>query len=260
LPESKENDQPLKPSIAEELSKSIPSELAEDLTSSYEGIQIEFRKGHWDETLWKAGKYAENVFRILEFLLTGKIGKEAPNFRETKEELEKTPAKQLPESMRILVPRIATSLIYDPRSKRATVHIKEISPDYMDASLVITACSWILAEFVRLYHTSDSRKIVELMNELVQRKVPFIETHKGKMFVTKPIDCRSEILLLLLNSPDGASRRDIGTSLDRYYTQGRITQSLQELENERHILKTDDKFVISGVGEAIINKVLSTLV
>ncbi len=138
--------------------------------------------------------------------------------------------------------------------------MKEINPDYIDANLVISACSWILAEFVRLYHTSDPKKIVEIINGLVQRKAPFIETHEGKVFVTKPIDCQSEILLLLLNSPNGISRREVGSMLGRYYTQGRVTQALQELEKERYILKTNDKYIISGTGEDRINMALSKLI
>lgn len=255
-----ENKETLSNIVIKELAKTIPTELVTDLTSSYERILIEYRKGCWEETLWKAGKFTENVFRILIFLINGDIEKEAPIFREVKEKLEKTPSKQLPESIRILIPRIATSLIYDPRSKRAAVHVKEINPDYLDANLVTSACGWILAEFVRLYHTSDPRKISEIINELVQRKVPFIEIHEGKTYVTKPIDCQSEILLLLLNSPNGINRREIGSTLGTYYSQGRITQSLQELEKERHILKTNEKYVISGPGEERITTILNKLI
>lgn len=254
-----ENKETLRDIVIEELSKKIPSELVEDITSSYERTLIEYRKGRWEETLWKAGKFAENTFRILAFLLTNKVEKEAPNFKEVKEKLEKTPSEQLPESIRILIPRIASSLIYDPRSKRAAVHVKEINPDYLDANLVISACGWILAEFIRMYHTSDPKKIIEIINGLVQRKIPFIETHEGRTFVTKPIDCQSEILLLLLNAPSGLNRKDIGITLGGYYSQGRITQSLQELERNRYILKTKDNYVISGPGEERINGVLSKL-
>lgn len=250
----------LRSRVINELSHNIPQELVEDLVSSYERTLIEFRKSHWEETLWKAGKFAENVFRILCFLLTGEVKKEAPRFKEIKEELEKAQSKKFPESIRILIPRITSSLIYDPRSKRAAVHVKEINPDYMDANLVLSGCSWILAEFVRLYHTSDSQKIVEIVNGLVQRKVPFIETHEGKTFVIKSIDCQSEILLILLNTPTGLNRREIGEILGRYYTQGRVTQSLQELERMRYILKTNGKYIISGAGEERISGILSKLV
>ncbi len=94
----------------------------------------------------------------------------------------------------------------------------------------------------------------------MQRKVPFIEIHQGRIYVTKPIDCQSEILLILLNSPDGMSRKEIGVTLGSYYTQGRITQSLQELEKERHILTSEEKYVISGPGEERITIQLSKLI
>ena len=243
-----------------ELSESIPHELVEDLISSYEKTLIEYRKGRWEETLSKAGKFAENAFRILNFLLTGRAEKEIPHLKEVRDKLEETRSDKLHESIRILIPRIASSMIYDPRSKRAAVHVKEINPDYMDANLVLSACSWILAEFVRLYHTSDPQKIVGIINELVQRKVPFVETHEGRTFVTKPIDCQSEILLLLLNYPAGLGRKEIGEILGRYYTQGRITQSLQELERRRYVLKTNGRYVLSGQGEEQISIVLSKLV
>jgi hypothetical protein len=80
----------------------------------------------------------------------------------------------------------------------------------------------------------------------MQRKIPFIEIHEGKAFVTKPIDCQSEILLLLLNFPKGVDRREIGSVLGRNYSPGRITQALQELEVLRQILKVDEKYLISG--------------
>jgi hypothetical protein len=245
--------------IKVELSNTIPRELVEDLLLSFEKVLSEYRKGKWEETLWKAGKFAENTFRILSFLLTGKIERESPNFTEIKIKLEKTSSEKLPESIRILIPRITSSLIYDPRSKKAAVHVKEINPDYMDASLVVSACSWILAEFIRIYHTSDSQKIAEIINLLMQRKVPFIEIHEGKMFITKPIDCRSEILLLLLNSPKGLTRNEIGSILGRYYSQARITQSLDELEKKRYIVKLNHNYIITGPGEEKINSILSTL-
>jgi hypothetical protein len=46
-----ENKETLKETVIEELSKKIPLELVEELISSYERILIEYRKGHWEETL-----------------------------------------------------------------------------------------------------------------------------------------------------------------------------------------------------------------
>jgi hypothetical protein len=250
----------LKEIVIRELSKEIPEELVRDITLSYEAVLMEYRKGCWEETLWKAGKFAENAYRILEFLLSGKIEKEAPSFNDVKEKLEQTPHEKLPESIRVLIPRITSSLVYDPRSKRGAVHVKEINPDYIDASLVVSASSWVLAEFVRLYHVSESEKIVEIMNELVQRKVPFIEIHEGKPFITKALDCQSEILLLLLHYPAGLARKQLGITLGKHYSQPAITLAIQALEDARQILKTNENYEISGPGETRINALLSKLI
>jgi len=252
-----ENKENLKSLVAGELSNKIPADLVEALMLSYERVLTEFRKGQWEETLWKAGKFAENTFRVLVFLLSDNVEKECPNFNEVKDKLEKTPSNTLPEPIRLLIPRITTSLVYDLRSKRSAVHVKEIAPYYMDANLVVSACSWIMAEFVRLYHTSDTEKVVGILSELIQRKVPFIEIHEGEIFVTRPMDCQSEILLLLLNSPKGLSRKEIGRILSRNYSKGRITQALQELERLRQILKLNEKYLISGPGEERISRILS---
>jgi hypothetical protein len=253
-------EETLKEIVIRELSKEIPEELVRDIISAYETILIEYRKGCWEETLWKAGKFAENTYRILAFQLSGKIEKEAPSFNEIKDKLEKTPRGKLPESIRVLVPRITSSLIYDPRSKRAAVHVKEVNPDYIDANLIVSACSWVLAEFVRLYHISESDKIVEIINELVQRKVPFVEIHDGKPFVTKALDCQSEILLLLLHYPTGLSRKQFGKTLGKHYSPSVITLALQALEEDRNIIKTNENYEVSGPGETRINALLSKLI
>ena len=50
-----------------------------------------------------------------------------------------------------MVPRIALAMIYDIRSKRGAVHVKEIDPRHIDVDLAVKAASWIMAELVRVY-------------------------------------------------------------------------------------------------------------
>src|SRR3989337_1905088 len=111
-------------SVKEELSSKMPAELVNALMASYERVLTEYRKGRWEETLWSGGKFAENTYRILVFLLTGKVEREGPNFNEVRNELEKTPSTTLPEPIRLLIPRITSSFVYDLRSKRSAVHVK----------------------------------------------------------------------------------------------------------------------------------------
>src|SRR3989337_3933053 len=109
--ETMENKEALSFSVKEELSSKMPAELVNALMASYERVLAEFRKGRWEETLWSAGKFAENTYRILVFLLTGKVEMECPDFNGVKNKLEKTPSEKLPEPVRLLIPRITSSFV-----------------------------------------------------------------------------------------------------------------------------------------------------
>jgi hypothetical protein len=63
----------LQTQLVSELSSKLPSELVEDLIGSYDKVLTQFRKAAWDETLSKAGKFVENVFRLLYFIVHSKV-------------------------------------------------------------------------------------------------------------------------------------------------------------------------------------------
>ena len=248
--------------LIQELSQKLPEDLVKDLVESYEKVLIEYRKGKWDDTLLKAGKFVENVFRILHFLRTNEIIREVESIKEEVSALERMPKKNMEESIRIIIPRIASSITYTLRSKRNVAHVKSIDPTYIDATLSIVSCDWILAEFLRLFHISSEDKIVELMTKLMNRKIPFIEEHGDETFITKRLGCKYEILLLLLNNPDGITRKEIGKIIGKYYSQSTITEALQELENKREVVYSDTtkKYYLTGPGEKTLTNVLSEIV
>jgi len=251
----------LKSVLATELSKRFPADLVNDLIYSYERVLVEYKKGAWDETLWKAGKFVENVFRLLYFIVHSVVLNQVPSMNDLKTELEKSPSTTFDDSVRILIPRIATAMIYDPRSKKGAVHVKPVNPDYLDATLAVSACDWLLAELVRLYHTQDSKQIQSIIHSLVMRKVPFVEKHEGKSFVTVPMGAEDEILLLLLDNSDGLDRTTIGECLKNNYTQGRVTQALQKLvQKKRFVVETSRRnYVITGPGEQHISGVIAKI-
>lgn len=251
----------MKETINELVSK-IPKELVEELIESYSMMLNEYVKGNWKYVLLNSGKFSENTFRVLHFLREGKIISEVSNLQEEINLLQQIPHDKMPESLRIIIPRVCQA-IYTLRSKKDAVHVKPIPSGYIDSTLAVTACSWILAEFIRLYHTSEEKKIIEIINSLVSRKIPFIEKHGGEKFVTKRIGCKNEILLLLLDSPEGLSRKEIGKVLKKY-SQSTITESLKELEagEESFVVYSEEtrKYYITGFGENYITKLLSKMV
>ena len=247
----------LKTKVVLELSARFPSDLVDALVSSYEKVVVEFRKGAWDETLWKAGKFTENVFRLLCCVVHGKAPSEVSNIRELKKELEDLPSDIYPDSVRLLIPRIASAMIYDPRSKKGAVHVKPVDPDYMDATLVVSACDWVLAELIRLYHTKEPKEIQDIIRSIVARKVPFVERHGEEVFVVVPLGAEDEILLLLLDNRDGFNRSDIGKSIGIFYAPPRVTEALHALQEKRFIVPTSDgRYVITGPGESHISALI----
>ena len=250
----------LRTKLISELSSKFPEELVQDLITSYEKVLAEFRKAAWDETLWKAGKFVENVFRLLYYVVHSKVLDQVPSMNDLKREFVNLLSDKYQDSIRILIPRISTAMIYDPRSKKGAVHVKPIDPDYLDATLAVSACDWVLAEILRVYHTQETEEIQQIIRSILMRKVPFVEKHGKESFVTIPLgSAEDEVLLLLLDSRDGMDRKSIGASLKNVYTQGRVTQALQELVKRKRfaVLRSDGKYVITGPGESHISAVIS---
>jgi len=247
----------LKDKIIEHLSNSIDESLVESLIKSYERVKSDFVKGDYEGALLKSGKFVENIFRILKFLKNGSIVEEIKQgeFESIRKDLETVSSDKLPESVRILIPRIASSMIYDTRSKMGAAHQKSIEPDFIDAKLTISASDWIVAELLRLYHTRETEEVIKLMKNIVKEYVPFVEVKRGSKFVTMKGDCKEKILVSLLHAgDDGLTRAEVG-KLIHDYTPGRITQSLNELEAESKIGKAlDDYYVILNPGEEDISK------
>lgn len=243
--------------ILADLSSSIDPGIAADLVTSYVDVVTRYRKGDIDGCLSASGKFVENTLRAVEFLRSGKVLAEIKNASKTKTAIENDP--KLPESLRLLVPRIATAMVYDIRSKRGAVHVKEIDPRQIDASLAVHAASWVLAEFLRLFHVSDESQVSAAMASLMRTYIPFIESFAGEEVVTRQVKCELELLLLLANAEsDGLDRKQIG--LASKYKPSTITNTLGKLAVDRYIHQTvNRRYYVTGPGEQRTSQLLAEL-
>jgi hypothetical protein len=229
------------------LQRGFGPNLARDIVSAHGKLLSEFRKGDAEAALNAAGKFVEHVLRAIEHVRTGVAPDEIKSVAATIKVIENDGS--LPESLRVLVPRIASAMLFDVRSKRGAAHVKEISPRHIDASLVAHAASWILAEFVRLYHEADETAVATAMAALVQGNVPLIEKFENEMVVTTPLHPETEVLLIISASePQGIDRKGLGVGVKQSAVS--ITRAIQKLETMRHIHKTKSgAFRITGPGE-----------
>jgi hypothetical protein len=103
-------------------------------------------------------------------------------------------------------------MIYDVRNKRDTAHLADgIDPNVQDATLVASTLDWVLAEFVRLYHTVPANTAQRIVEDLVERRAPAVQNFNGFLKVLNPaLGARNYALLLLYQKgSEGASFEEL---------------------------------------------------
>src|SRR5689334_2116694 len=108
----------MKDQIIALLSQQLDPDLVKDLVNSYVDVKDNHIKGNDEASISKSGKFVENVFRILKFILNKKVLSEIKqgDFNKISDDLKNADGSKFPESVRILIPKISHSLIYEPRN------------------------------------------------------------------------------------------------------------------------------------------------
>lgn len=247
----------MKKQIIDILSQKLNADLVKDLVNSYVDVKDNHIKGDDEIAISKAGKFVEDVFRVLKYVLNEQVLPEIKQgqFNKISEDLMNANGSTYPESVRILIPKIALSLIYDPRSKSGAIHRKPINPDFIDGKLVAGTCDWIIAEFLRLYYTRDPEEVEKLIKNVVKDYIPVIEKIGNQTFVNVKVNCDEEILIRLFDvDENGLTRKELGNSMKQHFERPTITNALRKLLENRDIALTDDKkYVILEPGKKRIS-------
>ena len=238
----------MRETVISNLSGAIDPGVVVDLLDTYDKLLGRFRAGDAEGCLTIAGKYVEHTLRAIEYLHSGKAPHEIKSVAATAKAIEGYGT--LPESLRLLIPRVVYAMIYDVRSKRGAVHVKkEIDPTHIDASLAVHAASWVLAELLRIHHSTDEKVVAQLMAALMRDHVPYVEHFGDEKVVTEKVSAETELLLLLAKfAPSGLDRQGLGRSSK--YPPPTVTRTLQRLARERYVHQTQDRrYHITGPGE-----------
>lgn len=251
----------MKELIIDILSNEIDKNIVADLINSYSDVKDAFIKGDYEGAQSKSGKFVENVFRTLYHIRRKKVLPEIKQHQieEITKDLLNSDGKTYPESIRILIPSIAKSMIYEPRSKLGSVHQKPIKPDFIDAKLTVGASDWIIAELLRLYHTRDAQKVNELIKNVVKDYIPVLQKVGDETFVDAKTNCEEEILIRLSDVGNGGlSRKELGKSMKHNFDRSTITNTLGKLIKNKDIFFTkDNKYVIfESSRKKIANKII----
>jgi hypothetical protein len=177
------------------------AELAGRLLVEFEELTRRFHLGDFRPSELSGGRFGEAAFRICEHVCFGtstSLDKMLPKTDDLVRNLENTPGTRADPTYRIHIPR-TLRLIYDLRNKRDVAHLGAgVSPNFSDASLILGTASWVVAEIVRLSHICDIATAQEIVDGLVQRRVPLIWTEGGIVRVLKPtLDFDEKALVIL---------------------------------------------------------------
>jgi len=240
--------------ILSNLSEEINKEIFHRFLNEFREMKEAYYVQNYELVLTKAGKLVELTFQILSDLAFGENPKQ-PNINQLIRRLESDErAKKLDDSLRLIVPRVAYAL-YTIRSKRGAVHVNhEVSPNFIDSTLAISMCSWILSEFLRLFLKSTEIDVLELINTISKiNNIPLIEEIDDCPVILKPEMTAEEQILIILYSkhPKTVSRKDLNTWVKKSKT--RINQAIRRLLDNSSIIKVDKgmyRLTTKGLAEA----------
>jgi hypothetical protein len=232
------------------------AKLVDELLAAYQEAKSEFYRGGHRLQAVEGGRFCEAAFRLLEEETTGaftpfggKLDTDA-----LIRALAATPkASGHSASIRLHIPR-SLRVVYDIRNNRDTAHLADgIDPNLQDATLVVSVLDWILAEFVRLWHTPivSADEAHEIVADLVSRRAPIIEDFDGHLKVLNPKISQGEHVLVLLYhcGTKGATReqlRDWATPAMRK-NMSRIFSRLEHELNYIHCEPTRVKITMRGI-------------
>jgi hypothetical protein len=198
----------------------IPAGLRDPLLDTYGEIASNFAEHRWEPSELNGGKFCECVYCICYGFMTGTYAagpSKPPNMRDDCRDIEKLTktGKTGDHSLRILIPRLLPAL-YDFRNNRGVGHVGgDVDPNLMDATAVYSMASWILAEFVRVFHGVKTDEAQAVVDGLVERKTPLIwSAGTAKRVLDTSLSATDQTLLLLHQSPGWVSEVDLVTSIE----------------------------------------------
>jgi hypothetical protein len=191
----------------------IPNNLRSELLGAYTEIVRNYRERRWEPAELNAGKFCEIAYTILRGHVDGSFPPKAAkpaNMVDACRAFEQADSTRFSRSIRIQIPRMLAA-IYEVRNNRGVGHVGgDVSANHMDATCVIHMSQWILAELVRIFHTSTTEIATQVVDTLVERIDPTIWQVDGKYRVLDTsLSMKAKTALLLYHHAGPLQESDL---------------------------------------------------
>ncbi len=121
---------------------------------------------------------------------------------------------------------------------------------------MISTINWVLAEFVRLFHSVSADEAHRIVTDIVSCTIPIIQDFDGRLKVLKTSLLARDYCLVLLyqRSAQGATFGEL-ESWVRPSMRANLRRTLRQLENRSAFIHSDgQKFRITQAGEREVEK------
>jgi hypothetical protein len=240
------------PDLRANLESRLPSPLVLELLAAHDEAKRNFYLGGLRLSEVEGGRFCEAAFRILEHVTAGTftpLGKQL-NTDKLILRLVNLPQGSYADEIRLHIPR-ALRVVYDIRNNRDAAHLADgIDPNLQDATLVVSIIDWVLAEFIRLFHSVSADEAQRIVEDLVTRQAPVIEEFGEFLKVLNPKLTASDRLLVLLyqRGREGATLQEL-TEWVHPRMRANIRRTLLRLEHDRALVHLNgSRYLISRAG------------
>lgn len=131
-----------------------------------------------------------------------------------------------------------------------------IDPNLQDATLVVSTLDWVLAEFIRLYHSISANEAKTLVDDIVSRVAPIIQDFRGFLKVLKPmLGAAEHSLVLLYQCGEKGATFDQLREWARPTMRQNLKRTLHKLVDSHDLVHFDgSKYLITRLGEREVEK------
>lgn len=238
----------MKNKIKHELAKCFPIALVNALLNAYLKSLTEYRKGNWQYCINEIGQFIEIARRLIMTQLEGKdfpLTTKLTIFSSAElNRLENFSAKA--EEYRIVIPRVLFMMAC-LRNKRGGIHPGPISPNKMDARLLLIGVKWVMAELFRLNSEISEQETSDIIEAIVSVEIPLLWNVNGKIRVLNTkMPVKDKILCLLYGK--SMKEKELRDNIE-YQNVTMFKKILKKLHAERLLEYSDDNVTLSPLGQ-----------
>lgn len=238
----------------------IPASLRTPLIDEYNNIIQNYMERRWSPAELSSGRFCEIVYTILNGFASSKYPsalQKPSNFVSACRNLENN--TNVPRSFQILIPRVLPAL-YEIRNNRNVGHVGgDVDPNHMDATAVVSMCSWVMGELVRFFHNVRVQEAQETVDSLVERRIPLVWNIAGIKRVLDPTLSLKDQILLLISSSSLVSTDNLFSWCDQK-NRPYFMKTLRQLHKKRFLELSSDLETVQILppGSTYISQLISS--